>query len=68
MKCPKCSSQMLVTDETVNARSHVTFFRCSLCVNEHVSSSPIMEPRQEPVSLEAAGFFDSADVRTQQML
>ena len=43
MKCPNCSSQMFVTDETVNSRSHVTFYRCSLCVSEHVSSEPVVE-------------------------
>ena len=43
MKCPNCSSQMFVADETVNSKSHVTFFRCSLCVSEHVSSEPIIE-------------------------
>ena len=43
MKCPNCSSQMFVTDETVNSKSHVIFFRCSLCVSEHVSAEPRME-------------------------
>ena len=41
MKCPNCSSQMFVSDETLTQKSHVTFFRCSLCVSEHVSSEPI---------------------------
>ena len=43
MKCPNCSSQMFVTDETVNSRSHVIFYRCSICVSEHVSSEPVVE-------------------------
>ena len=43
MKCPNCCSQMFVTDETVNSRSHVTFYRCSLCVSQHVSSEPVVE-------------------------
>lgn len=43
MKCPKCSSQMFVTGEDANSKSHVTFYRCSLCVSEHVSSEPAME-------------------------
>ena len=34
---------MFVTGETTNDRSHVTFYRCSLCVSEHVSSEPIVE-------------------------
>ncbi len=43
MKCPNCKSQMFVTDETANARSQVTFYRCSICVSEHVSSGPVFE-------------------------
>ncbi len=43
MKCQKCKSQMFVIDETVSARSQVTFYRCSLCVNEHVSSEPLVD-------------------------
>ena len=33
---------MFVADETLTAKSHVTFFRCSLCVSGHVSSEPIV--------------------------
>jgi transcription elongation factor Elf1 len=43
MKCPNCSSQMFIADETVSSKSHVTFFHCSLCVSKHVSSEPIVE-------------------------
>ncbi len=43
MKCPNCSSAMFVADENTNARSHVTFYRCTLCVSEHVSSEPVVE-------------------------
>lgn len=43
MKCANCHSPMFVTDETVSARSQVTFYRCSLCVAEHVSSEPILD-------------------------
>lgn len=43
MKCPNCQSPMFVTDETTSARSQVTFYRCSLCVSEHVSSQPVVE-------------------------
>ncbi len=43
MKCPNCSSQMFVTDETANSRSHVVFYRCSICVSKHVSSEPVVE-------------------------
>ena len=55
MICPKCRSQMFVTDETVNLRSHVTFYRCSLCVSEHVSSEPRQEPEEQTVEYFASG-------------
>jgi len=35
---------MFVADETYTLLSHVTFYRCSLCVGEHVSSEPVQEP------------------------
>lgn len=48
MQCPRCRSQMFVAEETTNSRSHVTFYRCSLCVGEHVSSEPVAaNPVQE---------------------
>ena len=56
MKCQNCRSQMFVTDETANSRSHVTFFRCSVCVSEHVSSEPIREDEND----ESQAYFDSA--------
>ena len=55
MKCPNCSSQMFVTNETSNERSQVTFYRCSICVSEHVSSEPIVEA----TSYESIDYFDS---------
>ena len=55
MICPKCRSQMFVTDETVNLRSHVKFYRCSLCVSEHVSSEPTQEPEERPAEYFASG-------------
>ncbi len=55
MKCPNCSSQMFVTDETANTKSHVTFYRCSICVSEHVSSHPI----STAVSHESTEYFDA---------
>jgi DNA-directed RNA polymerase subunit M/transcription elongation factor TFIIS len=65
MKCPNCSSQMFITDETVNSRSHVIFFRCSVCISEHVSSEPIMESLQQPAPQQANGFTDPATTRLQ---
>jgi hypothetical protein len=34
---------MFVADETATSRSQVTFYRCSICVSEHVSAEPIAE-------------------------
>ena len=53
MKCPNCSSQMFVADETLTSKSHVTFFRCSLCVSEHVSSEPIAMSLGEAIDEQA---------------
>ena len=43
MKCPNCYSPMFVADETATSKSQVTFYRCSICVSEHVSAEPIAE-------------------------
>ena len=66
MKCPNCSSQMFITDETSNSRSQVTFYRCSVCVSEHVSSEPILET----AGYEANDYFASpgADKKSYQMV
>ncbi len=55
MKCPNCSSQMFIADETVNFRSQVTFYRCSICVSKHVSSEPI----QQVSGYEASNYLGS---------
>ena len=47
MKCPNCKSQMFVADESITQKSQVTFYRCSLCVSEHVSATPIFKPLNE---------------------
>lgn len=38
MKCPNCNSSMFVSNKTAAGKSLVTFFRCSTCVGEHVTS------------------------------
>ncbi len=51
---------MFIAEETTNSRSQVTFYRCSLCVGEHVSSAPT---EQNPVE-ESTDFnllFPAAD-------
>ncbi len=57
MKCPNCSSQMFITNEAASARSQVTFYRCSICVSEHVSSEPILETAGH----DSNDYFDSPD-------
>jgi len=64
MKCPNCSSQMFVADETVTQKSHVTFFRCSLCISEHVSATPTIK-LNEPLSQRAGEFLGQATARVQ---
>ncbi|MDH3218154.1 MAG: hypothetical protein OEO19_01375 [Gammaproteobacteria bacterium] len=64
MKCPNCRSKMFVTDETANSRSHVTFYRCSLCVSEHVSSEPI----PEIIGYQSSAYPDSRDTDTNRNL
>ena len=59
MKCPNCSSQMFVSDETLTSKSHVTFFRCSLCVSEHVSSEPIAMSLGEAFDEQARALMES---------
>lgn len=52
---------MFVADETFTLLSHVTFYRCSLCVGEHVSSEPVQEPGdREPGDYFATPAFDRA--------
>ena len=65
MKCPNCSSQMFVADETVTQKSHVTFFRCSLCISEHVSATPTIKSLNEPLSQRAGEFLGQAAARVQ---
>jgi len=65
MKCPNCSSQMFITDETVNSKSHVIFFRCSLCVSEHVSSEPIFEVTNPQTSQQPSANFNPVPARIQ---
>jgi len=63
MKCANCRSQMFVTDETANRKSHVTFYRCSICVSEHVSSQPV-----EVSSHDSADYFNSPTINTKPYL
>jgi DNA-directed RNA polymerase subunit M/transcription elongation factor TFIIS len=65
MKCPNCSSQMFITDETVSHKSHVIFFRCSLCVSEHVSAEPIIESLSRSTRNTAGTTFTQAATRVQ---
>lgn len=43
---------MFIAEETTSSRSQVTFYRCSLCVGEHVSSQPVeRSPVEESTDL-----------------
>ena len=64
MKCPNCSSQMFITDETVNALSQVTFYRCSVCNSEHVSSGPVIET----VKFDSGDYFGSPSEEKKRFL
>jgi len=55
---------MFVTDETVNARSQVTFYRCSLCVSEHVSSELVFGA----ASQESSSYFNAPAADTKRYL
>lgn len=39
MRCPHCQSLMEIYDQQVSPISQVSFYRCTVCVAEHVSSS-----------------------------
>lgn len=54
MKCPNCSSHMFVSSESSGEKSQVTFFRCSICSSEHVSS----EPKRQSTEPSVNGYFD----------
>ncbi|MBT3722430.1 MAG: hypothetical protein HOM14_16855 [Gammaproteobacteria bacterium] len=41
MKCPHCNSLMNIYESTKNDKSQVSFYRCSICVAQHVSSSVV---------------------------
>jgi len=45
---------MFIADETTNSLSQVTFYRCSVCISEHVSSEPIVEH----ASYDSTEYFD----------
>jgi hypothetical protein len=46
MRCPNCSSQMLISDENASAKSLVKFFRCTNCMGQHVSSESLADDNQ----------------------
>jgi len=56
---------MFITDETVNSKSHVIFFRCSLCVSEHVSSVPTIEVSSQQSAQRPSTDFQQVSMRVQ---
>ena len=61
MKCPNCRSFMFISDKTTEGKSLVTFFRCSTCIGEHVSSELTNEDDHYPFS--RLEFFESAPAK-----
>jgi hypothetical protein len=55
---------MFVADETLTLLSHVTFYRCSLCVGEHVSSQPV----QETGNRQPDNYFATSDIHREHPL
>ena len=46
-------------------KSHVIFFRCSLCVSEHVSSEPTLEALGQQSTLQSTANFEQLPGRVQ---
>lgn len=64
MKCSNCNSPMFVANEAASKKSHVTFFRCSLCVSGHVSSEPI----RDPVEQNETDYFAASNIDSKRFL
>ena len=43
MNCPHCKSHMNITESILNDKSQVSFFQCTVCVAQHVSSQPLSD-------------------------
>jgi hypothetical protein len=46
---------MFITDASATAKSSVTFYRCSICISEHVSSEPVLQA----INQETTTYFDT---------
>ncbi len=49
MKCPHCNSLMNIYETATTDKSQVFFYRCTICIAEHVSSSMLTTAQLEPV-------------------
>lgn len=45
MKCSHCNSPMQIVDRVTYDKSSVSFYRCTICEAEHVSSSMLTTGR-----------------------
>ncbi len=45
MKCPHCRSAMQLVESDRNDKSQLFFYRCTVCVAEHVSSQLLTTDR-----------------------
>lgn len=59
MKCPHCNSHMQIYDKQTTKISEVSFYRCSICVAEYVSSSMVTAGQMEDLAPLTYGFSGS---------
>ena len=60
MKCPHCNSHMENTDASSDNKVQVSFYRCTICEAEHVTSSVVPVYRLNPTSATASFFSGNA--------
>lgn len=55
MQCPQCKSLMEIYDQFANDKSEVSFYRCTICEAEHVSSSMLTAGQFDTPALPVLG-------------
>jgi hypothetical protein len=69
MKCPHCSSHMQIYDKNTTRVSEVSFYRCSICVAEHVSSSMVTVDQLTLFNPSASGISgDTSQIKFPRMI
>lgn len=59
MQCPQCKSLMDIYDQFANDKSEVSFYRCTICEAEHVSSTMLTAGQSEVHALPVFGLSGS---------